>query len=283
MCILIYKEALIVGLSEKLGGLIVKDKFETAFKNALRRQNLFVAEKESDNFYEISNGSANIKVNVSEVRRAYERSGLNSELDRFVKRTGSEITAKTRMVSFTNAQELLRLMLVREQDVTRNMITMDFVGGLKKTIVYTPDDEILHYLDSESLKRWDVPQEVVFSAADRNICRMLSRAEMCEETLKSNIKVLDIKIPSPAFCSSLMLCNEFRPMISQVFGDRFFTVAPSRESFLVLQNISKDIIEGLGTVVLSEYRKAKFPLTTDVIMYTSEGIQSAGRFSIGHN
>ena len=270
-------------LAEKLGGLIVRDKFEAGFRNALKRQNFYITSKESDSIFEISNGSASFKIDIGEARRIYEKTGSDLELDKLIKRLELDFTTEGRMVSFTNGQEFLRLMLMREQDVTDDMISADFSDGLKKVVVYTPDDEIVHNLDDAALKRWGVPREVAFSVADRNMCRMLSRAEIGEEILCGDIKALDFKISSPVFCSSLILCNEFRSAVYDRLGAKFLVVAPSRESLLVLKNITNDILEGLGTVIISEYKKAKNPLTTDVLLFTSQGVQTAGRFSVGHN
>ena len=270
-------------LAEKLGSLFSRDKFESGFKNALKRQNFSVAAKESDSVFEISNGSVSFKIDVGEARRIYEQTGSDMELDKLIKRLELDCTTRGRMVSFTNGQEFLRLMLMREEDVTDDMISADFSDGLKKVVVYTPDDEIIHNLDDATLKRWGVPREVVLSVADRNMCRMLAKAEIEEETLSGGIKALDIKIGSPAFCSSLILCNEFRSAVYDRLGAKFLVAAPSRESLLVLKNITNDILEGLGTVILSEYRKAKNPLTTDVLLFTPQGVQTAGRFSTGQN
>ena len=270
-------------LAEKFGGLLGRSKFENGFKNALKRQNFHIVSKESDCVYEISNGDVSFKIDIGEARRVYEENQSDEELDKLINRLEMNFAAESRMVSFTNGQEFLRLMLMREQDVDKSMISMDFVEGLKKVVVYTPDDEIIHCIDNAMLKRWDVPREVVFSVADRNMCRILSKAEIGEESLCGSIKALDLKIPHMAFCSSLILCNEFRSAVYERLGSKFLVVAPSRESLLVLKNITNDILEGLGTVILSEFRKAKNPLTTDVMLFTPKDIQIAGHFSIGRD
>lgn len=270
-------------LAEKISGIFNRDKFEIGFKNALKRQHFYVTSRDSDSVYEISNGTATFKIDIGEARSVYERTQSDEELERLIKRLELDFVTKGRMVSFTNGQEFLRLLIMREKDVSELMISADFVDGLKKVVAYTPDDEIVHYLDEATLKRWGVPREVVFSVADRNMCRILSRAEISEEELSGGIKALEIKTSAPAFCSSFILCNDFRSVIYDKFGAKFLVVAPSRESLLVLKNITNNILEGLGTVILSEYRKAKNPLTTDVLLFTQQDIQIAGRFSIGHN
>lgn len=268
-------------LLERLKELFGRDKFDSGFKNALKRQNFYITSKESDSVFEISNGSAVFKIDVGEARSIYEQTRSDEELDKLIKRLEQDFTTTGRMVSFTNGQEFLRLMLMREQDVDRSMISEDFVEGLKKVVVYTPDDKIVHTLDEAALKRWGVPREVAFSVADRNMCRILSRAEISEEVLSGGVKTLEFKLPCPEFCSSLLLCNEFRSAVYKRLGATFLVVAPSRENLLVLQNITNNILEGLGTVILDEYRKAENPLTTDVLLFTPKDIQIAGRFSVG--
>ncbi len=268
-------------LAEKFGGLFVRDKFDAGFRNALKRRQFNIVSKRDDGQYEVSNGTVMFTVDVSDARAAYEKSRSDEELDMLINRLEHDCLTKGRMVSFTNGQEFLRLLIMRDKDVTPDMISADFVEGLKKVAVYTPDDEIIHFLDEDTLKKWGVPREVVFSVADRNMCRILSKAEIKEETLGDNIKALDFKISSPAFCSSLIMCNEFRSAVYEKLGAKFLVVAPSRENLLVLKNITNNILEGLGTVILSEYRKAKNPLTTDVLLFTPQEVQVAGRFSIG--
>ena len=270
-------------LTDKIGGIFVHDKFETEFRNILKNLHLHIISREGKNVYEIANGTASFRFDAAKARAAYEKNPTDEKLVRISRRLEKEVATKSRMISFTNGQEFLRLMPMRDKDVKRNMISADFVEGLKKVVVYTPDDETIFYLDEATLKRWSVPKEVVFSVADRNICRLLSKAEINEEELPGGITALEIKTGAETFGSALMLCNDFHPVVKNKFGEKFLVVAPSRENLLVLKNLTNDVMKGLGTVVLSEYRKAKNPLTTDVLLFTQQDVKVAGHFSMGHN
>ncbi len=270
-------------LTDKLGGMFIHDKFDTEFRNILKSLHLHIISHEGRNSFEIANGTASFKFDTTKARAAYEKNPTDEKLEKISRRLSKEVATKSRMISFTNGQEFLRLMPLRDRDVKRNMISDDFVEGLKKVVVYTPDDETIFYLDEATLKRWSVPKEVVFSVADRNMCRLLEKAQLNEEELPCGIKALEIKIRTEIFSSALMLCNDFHPAVKSKFGEKFLVVAPSRENLLVLKNLTSDAVKGLGTVILSEYRKTKNPLTTDVLLFTGQDIQIAGKFSIGHN
>lgn len=269
-------------LSDKISGMLIHDKFETEFRNILKSLHLHIISHEGRNVYELANGTASFRFDAAKARSAYEKALTDEKMEKVIRRLEKEVATKSRMISFTNGQEFLRLMLMREKDVKRQMVSADFVEGLKKVVVYTPDNEMFFYLDEAILKRWSVPKEVVFSVADRNMCRILSKASINEEELPGGLKTLEIKTEAPVFSSALMLCNDFYSVVRNKFGDEFLVVAPSRENLLVLKNITSDSVKGLGKGILSEYRKAKNPVTTDVLLFTGQGIQIAGHFSVGH-
>lgn len=270
-------------LTDKIGGMFVHDKFEAEFRNILKNLHLHIISHEEKNIYQLANGTASFRFDTTKARSAYEKNPTDEKLAKIVCRLEKEVATQSRMISFTNGQEFLRLMLMRDKDVKRHMISADFVDGLRKVVVYTPDDETIFYLDEATLKRWSVPKEVVFSVADRNMCRLLEKAKISEEELPGGHQALEIKTSAAVFCSSLILCNDFRPAVSGRFGESFLVAAPSRENLLVLKNITSDIVKGLGKVILSDYRKAKNPITTDVLLFTQHDTQIAGSFSSGHN
>lgn len=58
---------------------------------------------------------------------------------------------------------------------------MTIYGNLRRVICYTGDNVSARILDESYMKKWDVPKEVLFSVADRNMCRMLAKAEYTEK------------------------------------------------------------------------------------------------------
>lgn len=268
------------GILDKLGSVFVKDKFDSELKNALKRQNFTVSNKLDNGAYEITNGSASFKIDTGEARRVYEKSHSDEALDSFIRQLEKECDMESRMVSFTNGQAFLRFVVMRSKDVKSNMVSVDFVDGLKKVVVYTCDDLQLHFLEESCIKRWAVPKEVLFSVADRNMCRLLDKAEINHSELAEGVMALEFNLPSKRLATALMMCNDFRRVIYKHMGAKFLVVAPSEESLLVLENITNNILESLGNVIVKEYKKSEFPLTTDVMLFTQNNIQIAGRFSV---
>ena len=96
-----------------------------------------------------------------------------------------------------------------------------------------------------------VPKEVLFSVADRNMCRMLAKAEYTEKKISCGIDIncLDFKAEGNDFTVALMMCSDFREFISSKIGSRFLAAAPSKNTLLVLSEVTNDVLERLGTAI----------------------------------
>lgn len=267
------------GLMEKLSDALKKDKFGSEFKNALRRHNLSVAEKNGDTF-RITNGISEFSIDISKARSEYESDPSPEVLNKLIRNIEQECDMESRMVSFTNGQEFLRLAVMREKDVKHDMISSDFAGGLRKVIVYTSDDMTLHPLNEAILKRWGMPREVLFSVADRNMCRLLAKTAVKKTSIAEGVNAMEFDLPCKHLGVSFILCNDFRRVVYEYMGAKFLVVAPSCESILILENITNNILEKLGKEIVREYKRSPNPLTTDVFLFTPEKIQIAGHFSV---
>lgn len=269
-----------MGGKNKIGSIFSRDKFDMDFRSALKRRSLTVVSRSDNDIYEITDGTSAFKIDAKKARKIYEKNNSQKDLENFIRGVEKECDMENRMVSFTNGQEFLRFIVMRSCDVNEDMISADFVDGLKKVVVYTSDDTNLHFIDDACMKRWAVPREVLFSVADRNMCKLLSRAEVEKSEVAPGIMALEFNMKSKKLLASLMMCNDFRRTVYKHMGSKFLVVAPSENNLLVLENITNNILEGLGNVIVKEYTKSKHPLTTDVMLFTPDDIQIAGRFSV---
>lgn len=260
--------------------LLTKNKFDSELKSTLKQYNCKIISKSDKGIFEVDTGFSRFRLDCRRARGRYEKSQSDEELAAAMKSVEKECEMESRMVSFTNGQQFLRFVIMPERNVKRNMISADFAEGLKKVIVYTADNVSLKYPGEDYLKRWDVPKEVLFSAADRNMCRLLSSARMTQCELEKNIPAIEIELPTKRLSASLMMCNDFRRAVSAKLGEKFLVAAPSEDSMLVLGSVNGKLLKKLGSSIIKEYRSAERPLMTDVLMFTHDSVQTAGHFSV---
>ena len=255
------------------------DNFDKVFKNSLKHSSLTAEEAQGNNIIRISNGRSELQYDISEIRQNYSKDKQARTIDDFISRAVYELSLEDRMLSFTNAQSFLRLMVLRDSETKPHMIFTDFAGSLKKTVCYCGDRDDIFMLDRKYLKKWGVPAEVLFSVADRNMGRILSRAEYTCSVIGNGVNVMEFETKGDPLIVSSMMCEDFRELAAEKLGPRFFVAAPSRESLIAVQEVADNILAGLGEAVVNDYKWADDPLTTDIFHYTPTDITVAGHFN----
>lgn len=255
-----------------------KSKFYKELKNKLKEREFQLGREIEPDIYEVINGAMSFNIDVKAARRDYEYSRNTKLLDELLETLELDFAAKYKLSVFHNAQRFLRLILMREEDVNESLIYTDFADNLKQVIAFTTDDKTVYPLNNAYLRKWSTPKDVLFSVADKNMCELFRKTELRLSEIAGKIKVVEFVTEYPALCASMMLCSDFTETVSSKLGARFLLVAPSSESLLAVEDVTNDIVETLGPVVIEEYKKSTHRLSTNVYLFSRTGITIAGRF-----
>ena len=255
--------------------MLYSDRLTKELKAALKRLGMKIVSRNGEVF-EITDNPVTFKADMSGYRDLENVSA--DEIERIVVRLQKEAEAETRMVSFTNGQEFLRYILLPEEEVTEHMVSADFAAGLKKVVVCTVDDMHIKLFDEKYLQRWAVPKEVAISAADKNMCRLMDNCEFIVIELRPGLKAVEVDAEYPVFTAAFIACNNFRPRMSKLLGEKYIVLAPSSSSVIALENLTKDVADKIGREVVSAYNYAERPLTTAALVFDQTGITVAGKF-----
>lgn len=268
-------------LSEVLVDPRSDEKFNRLFRNTLKKNHLAVEKRSSRDYYIITDGKDSLGFDISAEKYDFVKNRSAAAAGRLVEKVKRDFNILERLVSFTNGQEFLRYTVMRGEEIGRGMISENFMGNINKVVCYTADDVSCRILDESYMKKWDVPREVLFSVADRNMCRLLKKTEYAESVINAGeeIRCLDFKAEGSDLTVALMMCADFRDYISSLLSPKFLVAAPSKDSLIVLSEVTNNVLERLGSAIVGEYRWASKPLTTDIFLYTSQGVQTAGHFS----
>lgn len=149
-------------LSELLIDNKTDEKFNRLFRSALKKNRFSVEKRGSRDYYIITDGNSSLDFDVSSEKFEYARNRSPEAINKLMERVIRDFGILERMVSFTNGQEFIRFTVMRDDEITGDMITDDFMGGLKRVICYTGDNVRSRLLSEEYMKKWDVPREVLF-------------------------------------------------------------------------------------------------------------------------
>lgn len=258
------------------------EKFNRLFRNVLKKNKYFVEKRGSRDYYYIKNeGGETLGFDVSSEKFEFARTKSPEAADKLMERIIRDFGILERLVSFTNGQEFLRFTVMRNEEIGKGMIYEPFIGDLCKVMCYTSDNVTACILSEQYMKRWDVPREVLFSVADRNMCRLMKKADFTEEIInkESDIRYLDFKAEGNDFTAAFIMCSDFHDYIAEKLGQRFLAAVPSKDNMTVMTEVGGERLVKLGSAAASEYKWASRPLTADIFLYTSSGIKVAGHFS----
>lgn len=254
------------------------DQFTVGLKQLLRQKSFRITENTAEDVYQVTNGEVSFSLDVRQARVDYERFHDLSQVERLLQQKEMDFAAKYRLASYKNAQSSLRLLLLRDEMVSADTIGEDYGGGLKRVVAFVTENQSVIPLSSLYMKKWGVPQDVLLAVGERNMTELLKQTPLEVSEVGGRIKMLEFAVENPRLRAALMLAGNFRRLVSEHLGNRFLVVAPAVESMVAVQDVTNNIVESFGPVVLEEFKQSSCPLSTDVLLFSPQGISIAGRF-----
>lgn len=117
--------------------------------------------------------------------------------------------------------------------------------------------------------------EIAFGNLDRELAS--AKLEF-QEIDGVRLGFLSVKEPVKA---SLLLAPGLRQKVEQVIGWPVLAVAPDRNFLLIWAKRHEGFVGRVGRVVVEEYSKSAYPLSTEVFALDDHGIRAIGAFPIG--
>lgn len=250
-------------------GFLLKDKFDRNLSAALKHRGIRIASRD-ENIYTFALGNDEAVADITALKEEFEASG-ESSFENFADEILSVLKLKSKLDSFTNAQFLLFPFIVKEEEITEEMIALPFAGNIFKAVYCTDESEKILSLDSQYIKKWNTPKEVLFSVADRNMGKEFSKADMSFTEITGGVKAVEFEYKGNVPVSSMILCNDFRETVKEKLGECFLAAIPSENTLFAVQNISEKLTVDLKNAVYKEYEWADKPISTEIYKFQSDG------------
>lgn len=115
--------------------------------------------------------------------------------------------------------------------------------------------------------------------ASGNLARALDEAKLEIEDI-DGVQLGYLSTPLP-FKSSLILAPNLREVIGATLGWPLLAVAPDRDFLYLWAARHSEFVGRVGGVVVEEYSKAAYPISTEVYEVSDEGVRAIGEFPRG--
>ena len=148
------------------------------------------------------------------------------------------------------------------------------------------DQALVHFCDSvglitfvtpEMLAKAELTQAQASAAALDNLDRVLKESTLeCDDVAGTKLGMVSTKFP---FKTALLLAPSLQAFVEPQLGWPVLAVAPDRNFLYLWSAEDRDFMTKVGTVVLNEYAKAPYPVSTEVFEIDDDGIGAIGAYS----
>jgi hypothetical protein len=138
---------------------------------------------------------------------------------------------------------------------------------------------LISWITPGMLADWRISLAELETAVAYNLAAALTRATIQHKDVDAvRLGFLETQLP---FKSALILAPNLKEVVSPVLGWPLHAVMPDRD-FLYLWNAQhRDFAGRVGSVVVAEFTKAPYPISTELFEISDNGIKALGAFDTG--
>lgn len=243
------------------------------FLRQLKNRGLPVSELDEVRFVVVV-GDTELTVSLENVAREALRDRDMMAVDRFVDRI---VETRVALPGWTEAKSGIRFSAESSEmdfgDALREAVSDEF----SRVLVWVdPNESHIAWITPTQLKDWGIERFELEEAGRRNMSALMSATKLTIEEIDGH-RLAMFETYSP-FKSSLIFSPNFREAVSPNLGWPVFVVIPCRDFMYALPEKDQELLSRMGEVVIREFEESGYPITTEVLRISDDGIEAIGKF-----
>ena len=251
-----------------------KDELLEKFKAELARQNLKIDSIDNEGLFLIDLGTMDIKVSLENLRRNYALDKDSALITDFV--TSIKATADN-IPDWNIAKDSLYYSFFPSDfnfdKIVNEPVTKDF----NKVYIYSTQVNNT-WLTKDDISKWKIGDKEFKSQVMLNVNKLLEATKIEVDTIEGK-KLGYFSLDDETLKGSLLLSTNLKNRVEKDFGWPIYAVIPVRDfSYIFSEKDSKFFIERLGKTVVKEFKESSYPISTEILKITDNGIEAIGKF-----
>lgn len=254
-----------------------KDFVFDEFKSQIEKHGMKIDSVDATELIYISQGEITLKVSLDNVRKNYERDKDTSHISDLVKTLVSysvELPAKWEVAK----NDVFISLFPNDYQFTDSLhrkITDEF----SKVYVYSGND-MLTWITTGDLKKWNITEADLDRQANSNADKLLAVTPISFDTIE-NRKLGLFEVEHTALKAALLFAPTMKEKVKKDFGFPFYAIIPVRDFCYIFSEKDFDFFSGrIGKVVVDEYKKSGYPVTTEILKFTDKGVEAVGQYPV---
>ena len=253
-----------------------KDFVFEKFKTELEKSGLKIDSIDKENFIHINIEGNDLKISLENVRRNYERDSDESHITDLI----NTITSySSKIPNWEISKDKVYIQLFTNDFEFNDQINEKVTDEFSKVYVVSLNDK-LTWITKADLKEWNITETELKKQADINANKLLEKTEIKFEIIE-NRKLGLIEVKRTSLKGSLLFATKMKEKLNKDFGFPFYAVIPVRDFCYVFSQEDFDFFSNrIGEVVVDEYKNSGYPITTEILKFTENGIKSVGKYPV---
>ena len=254
-----------------------KDFVFDEFKSQIEKHGMKIDSVDETELIYISQGETTLKVSLDNVRKNYQRDKDSSHISDLVQTLVSYSIGFP--AKWTEVKNDIYISLFPNDYEFKDFLHSKITGEFSKVYVYSGLDK-LTWITADDLKKWNITFAELDKQANSNADKLLSLTPISFDTIE-NRKLGLIEVKHTSLKAALLFAPTMKEKVKKDFGFPFYAVIPVRDFCYIFSE--KDyafLSDKIGQVVVDEYKKSGYPITTEILKFTDKGVEAVGQYSL---
>lgn len=246
------------------------------FEDELQRRGLpFSIDAESGR-HAVEVGDLQMLISLDNLQRDVAQDGDTGRVTRFV----DAIVASSSVSESTLSEEQIYWCLEPSDSAERADFRVELSGRVDRVLVHlSSDGRLVTWVTPEMLRSLGMSESDAGARAFTNLAQALSESKL--ETQEIDGVQLGFIGTSLPFKASLILAPNLHEVVGTALGWPLMAVVPDRDFLYLWAAHHTDFVQRVGRVVVREYSKAPYPISTEVYQITDQTVRAIGAFPTG--
>lgn len=254
----------------------MKDIVFERFKSRIEDLGLEIDKVDEDGLIHIVHDEGELKISLDNVRKSYEQEGNFDHLDGLIESIHKHITEEF-IPSWDEAHLNVYQSLFPADYDWDDFIYEKVTDEFYKNYIYYNNGQYI-WINQSQLKDWQIDEAVFKKQVEYNMNTLLDESTVEITETEEGLPMAFFDCPIEGLKSALLFSTDLKKKIEPIVGWPIFCVLPVRDFCYMFNEKNEILIEQLGSVVLDEYQTSAYPVTTEILKISNEGIKAIGKY-----
>lgn len=134
------------------------------------------------------------------------------------------------------------------------------------------------FISNDDLIDWNLDLEELKNQVNLNLDTFLDKVKIEVEDIDQH-KLGMINIEEVWLKSACLFSSKIKDLVKSNIGFPFYAVIPVRDFCYIFGEQDFQYFSGrLGSVVIEEYQKSGYPITTEILKFSETGVEAIGKY-----